>query len=97
MKELLAEVGIRLPDFVAAFLGGVASVFFVRTVTPWQALSSFVVGLVLGTYLGGAAAKAIGLSTETASCLVAFAGMAVAQGIMEAAKAWKPRVPGGQP
>lgn len=97
MKEFLAELGIRLPDLVAAFWGGVASVFFVRNVTTWQAISSFVVGLTLGTYLGAPAARLLGLSPETAACLVAFAGMAIAQGITEAARAWKPKLPGGPP
>lgn len=97
MKEFLSELGLRLPDIVAAFWGGVASAFFVRNVTPWQALSTFVIGLVLGSYFGAPAAKLTGLTTETASCLVAFAGMAVAQGLTEAVRAWRPTIPGGKP
>lgn len=96
MKEFLLELGIRLPDLVAAFFGGVASVFFVRNVTPWEALASFVVGLTLGTYLGEMFARPLGIATTTAACLVAFAGMGIAQGIMEAAKVWRPRLPKGE-
>jgi len=95
VKDFLLEMGLRLPDVVAAFFGGLASVFFVKSVTPWQAVSTFVVGIVLGTYLGSPAARTFGIATETASCLVAFAGMAIAQGIIEAAKNWRPRIPGG--
>ena len=96
MRDLLRELGFRAPDLIAAFWGGVVSIFFLRQVTPWQAVGTVIAGTFTGHYLGEYAAKIFGLSPGASAFLVGITAMATLQGVIEAARRWRPTMPGGQ-
>lgn len=89
MKEWLAELGLRLPDLVAGFAGGVTNAFVMRRAEPVAIVGSVVVGTLTAAYLGEPAARALGTSGSAAAFIVGLAGMAVCQGIIAAVKRYR--------
>lgn len=84
------ELGIRKADLVAGFCGGVVSAFVLRKSDPWSIVSSVVVGSLTASYLTDVIGKMIGTSGQAMAFMVGLAGMAICQGIVEAAKSWRP-------
>lgn len=97
--SLLLQLGIKLPDLLAGFMGGVVNAFVFRRSDPFSIIGSMVVGALTANYLGEIATKYIpGTSGGASAFIVGLAGMAICQGIVEAAKSWRPfAVKGGVP
>lgn len=87
---LLAEFGIRLNDLIAGFAGGVVNSFVFRRSEPWSVIGSMIVGALTANYLTEPVSRYIGTGSGPAGFIVGLAGMAICQGIVEAAKSWRP-------
>lgn len=88
--SIWVELGIRKSDLVAGFCGGIVAAFVLKRSDPWSIVSSVVVGSLTASYLTGPIGQFTGTSGGTAAFIVGLAGMAICQGIVEAAKAWRP-------
>jgi hypothetical protein len=88
--SLLLQIGIKVPDLLAGFMGGVVNAFVFRRSDPFSIIGSMVVGALTANYLADIAAKYTGTSGGASAFIVGLAGMAVCQGIVEAAKNWRP-------
>ena len=86
----LVELGLKLPDLVAGFAGGVVNAFVFKRADPWSIVGSVIVGALTANYLGETAVRYLGLGSGTAAFIVGLCGMAICQGLIEAAKRWKP-------
>lgn len=87
---LLLSIGIRVNDLIAGFAGGVVNAFVFRRSEPWSVIGSMVVGAFTANYLTEPVSKYLGTGSGPAGFIVGLAGMAICQGIVEAAKSWRP-------
>lgn len=95
MKDLLHELGIRLPDLIAGFAGGAVNAVVFKRSAPAAIVGSVLVGAFTANYLGEAAARLVGMSGGAAAFIVGLAGMAICQAIVSAARRWKPAMGSG--
>jgi hypothetical protein len=95
--SLLEWLGLRVPDLVAGFAGGVVNSFVFRRGDPWSIVGSMVVGAFTANYLGEHVSRIVGLSNGAADFLVGVAGMAICQGIVAAVQSYKFQIPGNPP
>jgi 3-hydroxy-3-methylglutaryl CoA synthase len=86
----LMQLGINVQDALAGFAGGVVNAFVFKRSDPYSVIGSMVVGAFTANYLSGPVGNYTGTSGGAAAFIVGLAGMAICQGIVEAAKAWKP-------
>lgn len=93
MREALLEFGLKLNDLVAGFAGGVVSSLVMRNTSPWQAVASVLVGTLTANYLAEHARSVLGLG-EGAAFIVGLTAMVTMNGVIEAAKRWRPGQPG---
>lgn len=91
---LLVTLGVKLPDLLAGFAGGLVNAFVFKRADPWSVAGSMVVGALTANYLGEPAARMLGLSTGPSAFIVGVAGMAICQGIVAAIQQWRPSIPG---
>ena len=91
-----ADFGIKVPDLVAGFAGGIVNSFVFNRSDPRSVIGSMVVGALTANYLGDPATRIIGTGPGATAFIVGLAGMAICQGIIEAAKKWRPAGPGGK-
>lgn len=88
------RIGIKIPDLIAGFAGGVVNAFVFKRSDPTSIVASMVVGAFTANYLSGTIAsylnRWVGTSDGAAAFIVGLAGMAICQGIAEAAKSWRP-------
>jgi uncharacterized membrane protein YeaQ/YmgE (transglycosylase-associated protein family) len=87
---LLVQLGIKLPDLVAGFAGGVVNAFVFKRANPAGIIGSMIVGALTANYLSDAAARFTGTTGGAAAFIVGLAGMAICQGIVEGVRRWKP-------
>jgi zinc transporter ZupT len=87
---LLAQIGVKIPDLIAGFAGGVVNAFVFKRADPWSIVGSMIVGALTANYLSDVIGHYIGTSGGAAAFVVGLAGMAICQGIVEAAKSWRP-------
>jgi hypothetical protein len=85
-----AQMGIKIPDLVAGFFGGTVNAFVMKRSDPWSIMGSMVVGALTANYLSEPIGHYLGTGQGTTGFLVGLAGMAISQGVIEAAKSWKP-------
>ena len=95
--SILLQLGIRMPDLIAGFLGGVTNAFVFRKSDPFSIVGSMVVGALTANYLGEMAMKYTGTSGGAASFIVGVGGMAICQGIVEMIRKWRPSAPPAPP
>jgi ABC-type xylose transport system permease subunit len=88
--DWLAQLGIHVSDLVAGFSGGIVNAFVFKRSEPWAIVGSVVVGSLTANYLSQPVGHYIGTSSGASSFIVGLAGMAICQGIVEAAKSWRP-------
>ncbi len=88
--DLLRELGIKMPDLVAGFAGGLVNAIAFKRSTPWSALGSVVVGALTANYLSEFVGRFIGAPGGAAAFVTGLAGMALCQGLIDAAKRWRP-------
>lgn len=91
----LVQIGINIQDALAGFAGGVVNAFVFKRSDPYSVIGSMVVGALTANYLSGPVGHYTGTSGGAAAFVVGLAGMAICQGIVEAAKMWKPFQPKG--
>lgn len=90
MKQFLLELGIKIPDLIAGFAGGVVHAFVFQRQNPLEVIGSVVVGALTANYLGETAGRLIGASDGAAAFIVGLGGMAICQGLFQAAQRWRP-------
>lgn len=87
---ILDEIGIRLPDLIAGFAGGVVNAFVFKRSDPVSIVGSMIVGAFTANYLAEPAMKYLGTGAGATAFIVGLCGMAICQGIIAAARKWKP-------
>lgn len=87
---LLIQLGVKMPDLVAGFAGGVVNAFVFRRADPVSIIGSMIVGALTANYLSEAVGHYLGTTAGASAFIVGLAGMAICQGIVEAAKSWRP-------
>lgn len=95
--ELSAKVGIKTPDLIAGFAGGLVSAIVFKKSDPWSVVSSVVVGAFTANYIGEPIAKFLGMGGGAAAFICGLAGMAICQALVDAAKRWRPGPPDPRP
>ena len=93
-SSFLLQLGIKMPDLVAGFSGGVVNAFVFKRTDSLSVIGSIVVGALTANYLSDTFAKYFGTSPGASAFIVGLAGMAICQGILEAAKKWSPLTKG---
>jgi hypothetical protein len=86
----LTDIGIKVPDLVAGLAGGIVNAFVFKRSEPWAIVGSVVVGACTANYLSDPIGRYTGTSGGAAAFIVGLAGMAICQGIIGAAKSWRP-------
>lgn len=86
-------IGIKMPDLIGGFAGGVVNAFVFRRSDPMSIMGSMIVGSFTANYLSEPIGHYIGTSAGASAFVVGLAGMAICQGIVEAAKSWRPFSP----
>lgn len=94
MADWLLELGIKVPDLVAGFAGGVVNAFVFKRSRPWAIVGSVVVGALTANYVGEPLSKFLGMGGGTGAFIAGLAGMALCQGLVDAARRWRPGPPG---
>ena len=84
------SIGIRTPDMIAGFAGGVVNAFVFKRSDPVSIIGSMIVGALTANYLSEPVGHYLGTSGGSSAFVVGLAGMAICQGIVEAAKSWRP-------
>lgn len=87
---LLIQLGVKMPDLIAGLAGGVVNAFVFKRSDPVSIIGSMVVGSLTANYLSESIGHYIGTSGGAGAFIVGLAGMAICQGIVEAAKSWRP-------
>lgn len=90
----LQDIGFRLQDLIAGFMGGLVNAFIFNRVSPLAVVGSIVVGALSANYLGEPAAKyvtlhIVELGEGVASFLIGLGGMGLMQGIAGTVSAWR--------
>ena len=86
----LITLGVKMPDLIAGLAGGVTNAFVFKRSDPISIIGSMVVGALTANYLSEPISHYIGTSAGAGAFIVGLAGMAICQGIVEAAKSWRP-------
>lgn len=86
----LVWLGVKMPDLIAGFAGGVVNAFVFKRADPVSIVGSMIVGALTANYLSEPVGHYLGTSGGAAAFIVGLAGMAICQGIVEAAKSWRP-------
>lgn len=94
LRDILDSLGLQAPDIVAGFAGGVVNAFVLRKVNPYEAISSVVVGALTAGYLSDLARHITSLDGGGVAFVVGLTAMALCQGLFEAARKIRIRIPG---
>lgn len=86
----LFSIGVHTQDLIAGFCGGVVNAFVFKRADPISIIGSMIVGAFTANYLSESIGHYLGTSGYAAAFIVGLAGMAICQGIVEAAKSWRP-------
>jgi uncharacterized membrane protein YeaQ/YmgE (transglycosylase-associated protein family) len=84
------SLGVKAPDLIAGFAGGVVNAFVFKRADPVSIIGSMIVGALTANYLSESVGHYLGTSGGASAFIVGLAGMAICQGIVEAAKSWRP-------
>lgn len=82
--DLLAAIGIKIPDLVAGFAGGVVNALFFQRGKPLDVVASLIGGAVTANYMTSAVSKITGTDTGVAGFIVGVTAMAICQGLFAA-------------
>lgn len=89
-NDFLVTLGVNVQDLLAGLSGGIVNAFVFKRSDPWSIIGSVVVGSLTANYLSGPVGRYTGTSGGAAAFIVGLAGMAICQGIVQAARSWKP-------
>lgn len=95
LRQTFLEYGIRINDLISGFGGGVVASMLVRNVKPFQGFATVLIGTITANYFTESAARQLGLGEGAAGFLVGLTAMFICQGLIEAARKWKPSIVGG--
>jgi hypothetical protein len=87
---ILIGLGVKMPDLIAGFAGGVVNAIALKRSDPWSIIGSVVVGGLTANYLTDPFTHYLGTGQQTSGFLVGLAGMAICQGIIAGAAKWNP-------
>jgi FtsH-binding integral membrane protein len=87
--SLLEALGIHLSDIVAGFSGGVVNAVVFKRVQPAAFVGSVIVGALTAAYIAPVIGHYTGTTGVAAAFVTGLAGMALCQGIVNAAKSWR--------
>jgi len=87
---IFVQIGVKFPDLVAGFAGGVVNAFIFKRADPVSIIGSMIVGALTANYLSESVGHYLGTTAGASAFVVGLAGMAICQGIVEAAKSWRP-------
>lgn len=90
MREFFIELGIKLPDVVSGFLGGVVNAFIMRDSRPWSVIASVLTGAIAANYLVEPVARYLSLTHGPTGFLIGLTAMVLCQGALSAARKWRP-------
>lgn len=76
------SVGIKLPDLIAGFAGGVVNALALKRADPKSIIGSVIVGGLTANYLSEFFQHYFGTSASTSGFLVGLGGMALCQGLI---------------
>jgi hypothetical protein len=87
---LLVQLGINAHDLIAGFAGGIVNAVVFKRADPVSIIGSMLVGSLTANYLSDPIGHYLGTGAGASAFIVGLAGMAICQGIVEAAKSWRP-------
>lgn len=88
IADVLATVGIKVPDLSAGFAGGVINALWFQRGKPLDVISSVMGGAITANFLTGTAAHVSGLEPGAAGFLVGLTAMAICQGAFIKVRGW---------
>lgn len=88
MSDFLTQIGIRVPDLVSGFGGGVVNALFFQRGKPVDVVASVVGGAITANYLAETVSKIAGTELGVSGFIVGVTAMAICQGILSVVKAW---------
>lgn len=83
------DLGFKLQEAIAGFAGGVVYALVMKQTKPLEAVSSVVVGTLTANYLTDYVARQVGFDGAGMGFLTGLIAMALCQGIIAGAKAFK--------
>lgn len=86
--DLLAQLGIKVPDIVSGIAGGMVNALVFQRSSPWAAVASVLVGGLTSNYLAEPAASKLGLSVGPAGFIIGLTAMVICQGVMAGVQRW---------
>jgi hypothetical protein len=87
VRDIMIELGIKIPDLIAGFAGGVVSIFAFRRVKPIDVVGSMLAGALTANYCQELVAKLLfGTSPGVAGFVCGCVGMGFCQWITEAVR-----------
>lgn len=90
--EIFAWLGIKLPDLVAGFMGGVVNALFFVKGRPIDVISSLVGGALTANYMTASVSHTLGLDVGVAGFVVGVTAMAICQSMFSVASSWTTRM-----
>jgi zinc transporter ZupT len=91
----LVQLGINVHDMIAGFAGGTVNALVLKQSDPWSIIASMVAGALTANYMTDPVSRYLGTSAGTSGFIVGVTSMALVQGLIAAARSWKPVGPGG--
>lgn len=90
--DLLLQLGIKLPDLLAGFGGGVVNALALKRSDPWSIITSVMIGGIMANYMAETFGRWAGTTQQVSGFLVGVGGMALAQGLIAAVSRWSPQI-----
>lgn len=91
------RIGISIQDLTAGFAGGLVKALMFGKAEPLPIVISVIIGALTANYLAPTIGHYLGTQGGAAGFVTGLAGMALCQGIVDAAKGWRPFQPKGNP
>ena len=90
--DFFSALGIKIPDLVSGFGGGVVNALFFQRAKPLDALASVIGGAITANYLAPVAAHLSGTDEGVAGFIVGVTAMAICQGLFAVVNGWMNRL-----
>lgn len=79
--DFLATIGIRIPDLVAGFAGGVVNALFFQRGRPLDAVASLIGGAITANYMTASVSHIAGIDMGVSGFVVGVTAMRICQGL----------------
>lgn len=84
--ELMAYLGVKVPDLFAGLAGGVVKALVFHRDKPGETIISGIVGALMANYLGEGVAEKIGFGRGAVCFAVGISAMVICQAIIDRVK-----------